>query len=94
MTTANVTVLKNNVFQNNVGNTTGTAHSDSTNNIFGGTSVKFVNEAGFDFIEWVLDLSKNPILEDTGRNEMELLSDEYNIGIKSVCCDYFMENKL
>ena len=55
---------------------------------------KLAKKIGFSFIEWVLDSSPNPILTEIGRNQMDSLSKENNIKIKSICCDYFMKNKL
>lgn len=49
---------------------------------------------GFDSIEWIFDLQKNPILDEHGLSEMKKLSDKFNVQINSICCDYFMENLL
>lgn len=55
---------------------------------------KTASECGFDSIEWIFDLQKNPILDEQGLHEMKKLSSESNIQINSICCDYFMEKLL
>lgn len=49
---------------------------------------------GFDLIEWVFDLNKNPIMDENQLNEIKNFSKKYDICINSVCADYFMVNKL
>ena len=55
---------------------------------------EIANQLGFKLIEWVFDLSENPILNKTGRNEIKLLSKKFNIKVNSVCADYFMRKLL
>lgn len=55
---------------------------------------KVASSCGFDCIEWIFDLQKNPILDERGINEMKKLSIESNVQINSLCCDYFMERPL
>ena len=55
---------------------------------------KIASSCGFDSIEWVFDLQKNPILDEEGISEMKKLSVEHSVQISSICCDYFMEKLL
>lgn len=55
---------------------------------------KIASMCGFDSIEWIFDLQKNPILDEYGLNEMKKLSNKFNVQINSICCDYFMEKFL
>ena len=52
------------------------------------------SKCGFDSIEWIFDLQKNPILDEQGLTEMKKLSSKYNVQINSLCADYFMERLL
>ena len=49
---------------------------------------------GFNSIEWIFDLYKNPMLDDDGIREIRSLSKKYDMKINSVCCDYFMQQRL
>lgn len=49
---------------------------------------------GFNSIEWVFDLHKNPILDDDGIREIGTLLKKFDVKITSVCCDFFMERGL
>lgn len=55
---------------------------------------QIANKCGFSCIEWIFDSNMNPISNNEGIKEMLNLSKNYNIKIKSICCDYFMENLL
>jgi hexulose-6-phosphate isomerase len=52
------------------------------------------SECGFDSIEWIFDLQKNPILDEQGLDEIRKLSAEHSVQINSLCADYFMEKLL
>ena len=46
-------------------------------------------------IEWTIDsenFSENPLLLASGRSEIRLIKDDFDIETPSVTCDYFMEN--
>lgn len=49
---------------------------------------------GFEVIEWVFDLNKNPIMTDEGIKEILSNSTQTDVEIHAVCADYFMEKKL
>ncbi len=49
---------------------------------------------GYDVIEWVFDLNKNPIMYDDGVKEIKSHCVSSGIKINSVCADYFMINLL
>ena len=54
-------------------------------------------ELGLDLIEFILDfndIDKNPMMNESGLDEIRSLSVETGIGVKSVCADYFMEAPL
>lgn len=51
----------------------------------------------FDYIEFILDYndsSLNPLMSSKGLKEIQDLSVSTNVGVKSVCADYFMEAPL
>lgn len=53
--------------------------------------------AGLSSIEWIHDrygFDCNPILSEAGRNEICALAKRYNVAVRSVCADWFMENPL
>jgi L-ribulose-5-phosphate 3-epimerase len=53
--------------------------------------------AELDAIEWIFDdfgRDVNPIVTDSGLQEMAALSAQTGIGLRSVCADYFMEKPL
>jgi L-ribulose-5-phosphate 3-epimerase len=52
------------------------------------------SECGFDSIEWIFDLQKNPVSDEQGLSEMKKLSAMHNVQINSLCADYFMEKLL
>tara|TARA_B100001057_G_scaffold490579_1_gene579128 strand:+ start:90 stop:923 length:834 start_codon:yes stop_codon:yes gene_type:complete len=55
---------------------------------------KPARKLGFKFIEWTLDynnLNQNPLLNHKSRKKIKRLCKKYNIKIKSVTCDCFME---
>jgi len=49
---------------------------------------------GFELIEWVFDCKRNPINNLEGINEIKSCLQNYDVGINSVCADYFMEKLL
>jgi len=49
---------------------------------------------GFSSIEWIFDLKPNPISNEEGINEMNVLMEKTKIRVNSVCCDYFMKKQL
>jgi len=50
---------------------------------------------GFELIEWVFDTNvNNPIIDSSKIYEIKKLSHETDVGVNSVCADYFMEKKL
>ena len=49
---------------------------------------------GFDLIEWVFDSYDNPIMTDEGLSKIRNCLENSNIGINSVCADFFMKNLL
>jgi hexulose-6-phosphate isomerase len=53
--------------------------------------------AGLAAIEWIYDVGckeVNPICTDAGIAEMEALSQEHNVKVRSLCADYFMSEPL
>jgi len=52
------------------------------------------SKCGFELIEWVFDLRKNPIMTKDGINEIKHLSKRNKVIVKSVCADYFMIKRL
>ena len=51
----------------------------------------------FDYIEFILDYndaSLNPLMTASGLKELQELSASTNVGVRSVCADYFMEAPL
>jgi L-ribulose-5-phosphate 3-epimerase len=49
---------------------------------------------GFTLIEWILDkdsMGHNPILTSEGRAQIQALSKQTGVEVKSICCDNFME---
>jgi hexulose-6-phosphate isomerase len=53
--------------------------------------------ADLDAIEWIFDvvgLDVNPVVTDSGLEEMAALSAETGVGVRSVCADYFMDRPL
>lgn len=55
---------------------------------------QIARDCGFDAIEWVFDLNPNPILQNDGINEINLLSKKYDVKVTAVCADYFMQKML
>ncbi|MBI2446475.1 MAG: sugar phosphate isomerase/epimerase [Parcubacteria group bacterium] len=58
-------------------------------------------QLGFDSIEWVYDEDNwnlrwgfNPILDREGREKIKKLSFWYNVGVRSICADYFINGGL
>ena len=54
-------------------------------------------QAGLDCIEWIYDLygaDANPLLTDAGTAEIQRLCERHQVGVRSVCADYFMEQPL
>lgn len=49
---------------------------------------------GFEFIDWVFDLNKNPIMVDDGIEEILFLAKKNDVSIDVVCADYFMYKRL
>ncbi|RZD47415.1 MAG: xylulose 5-phosphate 3-epimerase, partial [Thaumarchaeota archaeon] len=49
---------------------------------------------GFSSIEWIFDLKPNPISNEKGINEMNDLMKKSKVMVNSICCDYFMIEKL
>ena len=49
---------------------------------------------GFDLIEWVFDMKKNPIMDLEGVNSVKTCIKNHDIGVNAVCADYFMDNLL
>jgi len=49
---------------------------------------------GFEFIDWVFDLNKNPIMVDDGIKEILFLTEKNNVSIDVVCADYFMYKRI
>ena len=50
---------------------------------------------GFSVMEWTIDsenFSENPLITKNGLNKIKKLTQQFDIGIPSVTCDYFMEN--
>lgn len=51
-------------------------------------------ECGLDLIEFILDyedFESNPLLNDAGLKEILQLAERYDVGVESVCADYFMQ---
>ncbi len=55
---------------------------------------QIAHDCGFDAIEWVFDSNPNPILQNDGINEINLLSKKYDVKVTAVCADYFMQKML
>lgn len=56
---------------------------------------KIANKINFNLIEWTLDyegMFKNPLMIKSGQNDIENLSQRYNVKIKSLTGDCFMQN--
>ena len=54
-------------------------------------------EAGIDCIEWIYELpgeADNPLATDAGLDELRALSDHTGVAVRSICADYYMENRL
>lgn len=49
---------------------------------------------GYDKIEWVFDKKSNPILFKENIEKIKKICSDSGIGISSICCDYFMTNRL
>ena len=52
-------------------------------------------EAGLNAIEWIFDVygeDVNPLASDVGIAEMQALSEQTGIAIRSLCADYFMDH--
>ena len=50
-----------------------------------------------DLIEFIFDFNdadKNPLMHKCGLNEIQRLSEDYGVSVKSICADYFMEAPL
>lgn len=53
--------------------------------------------AGLDLIEWIYDLwgeDANPIRSDEGIDQIRALTSRHEVGIVSICADYFIERPL
>jgi hexulose-6-phosphate isomerase len=55
---------------------------------------QYAKNIGFESIEWVFDLHKNPIMYDDGVQEILRHSKKTSVDVNSICADYFMERKL
>ncbi len=58
---------------------------------------KCASNLGFDCIEFILDYNlanSNPLMNDTGLEEIFFLSQNYNVLVRSICADYFMDSPL
>jgi len=55
---------------------------------------KKAEEIGFEKIEWIFDTQINPMMNNSGINEIKKHAEKFSIEINSVCADYFMEKKL
>lgn len=56
---------------------------------------KYASNLGFDCIEFILDYDLaylNPLMTDSGLDEISYLSKKNNVLIRSICADYFMES--
>ena len=56
---------------------------------------KIAKSIGISLMEWTIDqknLYKNPLLTETGRNKIQLLSKKFNIRIESLTGDCFMQS--
>ena len=56
---------------------------------------KIAKAIGISLMEWTIDqknLYKNPLLTETGRNKIQLLSKKFNIRIESLTGDCFMQS--
>jgi len=56
-----------------------------------------MKELGFFGIEWIYDKiseSSNPILSESGRNEMKTLSSKYDIHLENIVFDWFLHHPL
>jgi L-ribulose-5-phosphate 3-epimerase len=54
-------------------------------------------QAGLDCIEWIVDVygaDVNPLLTETGIDEMRSLIAAHGVAVRSICADYFMEQPL
>tara|TARA_B110000014_G_scaffold154440_1_gene108216 strand:- start:1006 stop:1818 length:813 start_codon:yes stop_codon:yes gene_type:complete len=49
---------------------------------------------GFELIEWIFDVRKNPIMDLDGIKEINDCLTNHNVGVNAVCADYFMEKLL
>ncbi len=55
---------------------------------------KLAEKLGFDLLEWTLDfdrLHENPLMTETGQNEIRCLSIEHGVNIRSLTGDCFMQ---
>ena len=55
----------------------------------------FGSKNGFSIVEWTVDsptLTRNPILDIEGLQEIRLVCENLNVSIPSITCDFFMEN--
>ena len=58
---------------------------------------KIASNLGLDCIEFILDFNEaneNPLLTKDGIDEINLISQEYGVHVKTICADYFMEAPL
>jgi len=58
---------------------------------------KVAKEIGLDCIEFILDFNDaelNPLLKDGGIEELQLVMQQTDVSVKSICADYFMEAPL
>ena len=52
------------------------------------------NKNGFEIMEWVIEqerLLENPIMNETGREEIRKLMEEFGVSVSSVTCDTFIQ---
>lgn len=49
---------------------------------------------GFEVLEWIFDLNKNPLMHDNGIDEIKTCVRKFGISIHAVCADYFMHKML
>ena len=58
---------------------------------------KIASNLGLDCIEFILDFNdanENPLLTKDGIDDINLISQEYGVHVKTICADYFMEAPL
>jgi len=58
---------------------------------------RVAKELGLDHVEFILDFNnveENPIIKKGGIDEIQLLSEQTGVTVKTICADYFMEAPL